>query len=159
MACTGPSTKVIRGHNLPPLSKALSMLDNHQQNKTQFSPKGVSVDILTTPQGRAGIKHKTNSMVFLHFLSHFTLFGLFFCLIGLLIVLFSVSVFCVVSGCFLFCFWVFKRKKKQSWVAREVGRIWEELGIGGGKNNKNYCMKILSNIKRKLSRISRQHQL
>lgn len=81
MACTGPSTKVISGHNLPPLSKALSTLDNHQQNKTQFSPKGVSVDILTTPQGRAGIKHKMNSMVFLHFLSHFALFGLFFVLL------------------------------------------------------------------------------
>ena len=39
---------------------------------------------------------------------------------------------------------LFYRDRTQSWMDKEVGRIWEELGVG--KHDTMYCKKIILKV-------------
>lgn len=71
--------------------------------------------------------------------------GFFFYLFGLLFVYFSFwFCACVCFLLFVICFVLFlKRERVWSWMGREVGKIWKELGKEENVN-KIYCMKTIS---------------
>lgn len=123
------STERGSGHSFSPLTEKVSAVDICWQTEKLVFSSGVSLCISTIhpgrPHGQRYLAYPRGTQChFCGLLFCFALFGHF------LIFQSSACLFVFMWGwlCSLFCFVFFFQRGEQTWMGKEVGKIWEKLG-------------------------------